>query len=145
LHRCERITQQRLIPGRVLGDAIIGEAQRLLLRRGEMPQHDHRHLGHAERGRGLEPPVPGYQHAVLIHQQRVGEAEGQHAGLDLLQLRRAMHAGIAGMRAQLHHRTQQDLRRHPGERHRAIRIWEWVQTMRPRVRTVRGMVCGLSG
>ena len=98
----------------------------------------------AERRRGLKPSVPRDQHAVLIDQQRVGESEGQHAGLDLLQLRGAVDASIAGVRPQLRHRTQQDLRRHPGERHRAIQIWERVQTMRPRLQTQRGMVCGLS-
>ena len=122
LHRGQRVTQQRLVPGRVLRDAIVGEAQRLLLRRGQVAQHDHRHLGHAERHRSLEPTVPRDQHAILIHQQRVGEPEGQHAGLDLLELLGAVDARVAGMRAQLRHRTQQDLRRHPGERHDAIRF-----------------------
>jgi hypothetical protein len=121
LRRGQRIAQQRLVPGRVLRDAVVGEPQRLLLRGGEMPQHDRRHLLDAERHRGLEPAVTGDQHAVLVDQQRVGEAEGQHAGLDLLDLRGGVHAGIAGMRAQLRHRAQQDLRCHPGERHRTIR------------------------
>ena len=122
LRRGERIAQQRLVPGRVLRDAVVGEPQRLLLRAGQMPERDRRHLLDAERHGGLEPAVAGDQHAGLVHQQRVGEAEGQHAGLDLLDLRGAMHARVAGVRAQLRHRAQQDLRRHPGERHRAIRF-----------------------
>ncbi|WP_353213170.1 hypothetical protein, partial [Rhodovarius sp.] len=64
--------------------------------------------------------MPGDQHAGLIHQQWVSEAESQHAGLDLLQLLGAMHAGVASMRAQLRNRAQNDLRRHPGKRHGAI-------------------------
>jgi hypothetical protein len=114
--RSQRIARQRPVPGRVLRDAMIREPLRLLLRGREMPQHDGRHLLDAERHRRFQPAVAGDQHARLVHQQRVGEAESQRAGLDLLQLFSAVHAGIAGMRA------RQDLRCHPGERHGSIRF-----------------------
>jgi hypothetical protein len=47
--------------------------------------------------------MAGNQHSRLVTQQLIGETEGQHAGLDLLDLRRAVRAGAAGMRTQLRH------------------------------------------
>ena len=64
LRQC--IAQQRLIPGRVLGNAVVGEPQGVPLRRRQVLQDDHRHLGDAERLRCLEPPMARDQHAVLV-------------------------------------------------------------------------------
>ena len=124
----QRIAQQRLIPGRVLRDAVVRQAQGVFLGRGEMPQHDHRHLGDAERHRGFEPPVAGDKLARFIHQQRVCEAERQHAGFDLLQLLSRVQPGVAGVRTQFRDRAQHDLCGHPWEGHQGIRAELGVQT-----------------
>ena len=113
----QSIMQQRLVPGGVLSDAIIGKAQRFLLRGCEMLQDDHRHLGDAERFRRRQAAMARDEHAILVHQQRVGEAEGLHAGHDLRELRRVVHARIAGMRAQRGNRAELDPLGHPGKRH----------------------------
>ena len=114
----QRIAQQRLVPGRVPGDPVVGKPQGVPLRRRQVLEHDHRHLGDAERLCRLEAAMPSDQHVVLVHQQRVGEPEGEHAGLDLLDLLGRVQSGIAGVRAQFPHRTQHDLRGHPWEGHR---------------------------
>jgi hypothetical protein len=44
--------QQRLIPTGIEGDSVVGDHQRALLRRTQVRQFDHRHLGHAEPARG---------------------------------------------------------------------------------------------
>jgi len=41
-----------------------------------------------------KPAMARDQHAILVHQQRVGEAEGLHAGHDPRELRRVMHARL---------------------------------------------------
>ena len=48
----QRIAKQRLVPGGVFCDAIISKPQRFLLRGCEVLQHNHRHLGDAERRGG---------------------------------------------------------------------------------------------
>lgn len=78
------------MPGGVLYDVIISNPQRFLLRGCEVAQHNHRHLGDAERFRCRKPAMARDQHTILVHQQRVGEAEGLHAGHDLRELRRVM-------------------------------------------------------
>jgi len=113
----QRVPQQRLVPGGVLCDAIIGKPQRFLLRGCEVPQHDHRYLGDAERFRRRQPAMACDQHAILVHQQRICEAEGLHAGHDLRELRFVMHTRIAGMRAQRGNRAELDPLGHPGKRH----------------------------
>jgi hypothetical protein len=107
----------RQVPGGVLYDAIISNPQRFLLRGCEVAQHNHRHLGDAERFRRRKPAMARDQSAILVHQQGVGEAEGLHAGHDLRELRRVMHARIAGMRAQRGNRAALDPLGHPGKRH----------------------------
>jgi hypothetical protein len=80
-------------------------------------QHNHRHLGDAERFRRRQSAMARDQHAIFVHQERVGEAKGLHAGHDLRELCRVMHARIAGMWAQRGNRAELDPLGHPGKRH----------------------------
>ena len=82
-----------------------------------MLQDDHRHLGDAERFRRRQAAMARDQHSILVDQQWIGEAEGLHAGHDLRELGRVMHARIAGMRAQRCNRAELDPLGHPGKRH----------------------------
>jgi hypothetical protein len=78
-------------------------------------QNNHWHLCDAERFRRRQTAMTGDKRAILVHQQRVSEAEGLHAGHDLRELRRVMHARIAVMRAQRCDRAELDPLGHPGK------------------------------
>ena len=81
---------------------------RPLLRLAEVLEPDHRHLGEPELPRREQPAVAGEDAAVLVDQDRVGPAELHHRRRDLIDLRLAVRARVALVRAQAVDRPQLD-------------------------------------
>ena len=90
------------VPASTLGELVVGEDQRPLLRRAEMRQLDHRHLGEPELARGQEPAMPGDDAVLAIDEQRRGEAELADRAGDQRHLRLRVGAGIAGVGDRAH-------------------------------------------
>ena len=100
--------QQRLAPARLQGELVVGDQVRPLLRLAEVLEPDHRHLGEPELARREQPAVAGQDPGVLVDQDRVGPAELDHRGRDLIDLRLAVRARVALVRAQAVDRPQLD-------------------------------------
>jgi hypothetical protein len=62
-------------------------------------------------------PIAISNETFAISAEGAWKPEGHHAGLDLFDLLGGVQPGIAGVRAQFPHRTQHNLRGHPGEGH----------------------------
>jgi hypothetical protein len=84
--------EQRVVPPRVECDAVVVDDQRTLLRRVQVRQFDHRHVGHAEPACGEQPAVAGDHAVVAIDQDRRGPAEFHDARGDLRDLRVAVRS-----------------------------------------------------
>jgi hypothetical protein len=65
-----------------------------------MLEPDHRHLGESELACREQPAVAGQDTGLLINQDRVGPAELDHRGRDLIHLRLAVRARVALVRTQ---------------------------------------------
>ena len=100
--------QQRVVPARLQGELVVCDQVRALLRLGEMLEPDHRHLGEAQLARREQPAVAGQDAGVLVDQDRVGPAELDHRGRDLIDLPLAVRARVALVRAQAVDRPQLD-------------------------------------
>lgn len=88
--------QHTHIPLRRFTDLVVGDTVRLGLFRRQIDL-DNRNLGHLELNRGLKPRMPGYDHAVLIDENRLIKAEGLDALLQRLN-RRLIRPGIPPIR-----------------------------------------------
>jgi hypothetical protein len=89
------LCKERLIPPAVQSKLIIRDHIRPLLRRRQMPEPDHRHLGQPQLPGRHQPAVPGEDAISLVDQDRVGEAELDHRGRDLRHLVGAMCPRVA--------------------------------------------------
>ena len=105
--------QHLVVPARVGRDLIVRDHQRAPLRRRQVRQHDHRHLGQSQLARGQHPAVAGNDHAVVADQHRVDETELGDRSRDLRHLLLGMGAGIARMRDQSLERPALDVGRKP--------------------------------
>ena len=102
------LRQQRVVPAGLQGELVVGDQVRPLLRLAEVLEPDHRHLGEPELARREQPAVAGEDAALLVDQDRVGPAELDHRGRDLIDLRLAVRARVALVRAQAVDRPQLD-------------------------------------
>ena len=102
------LSEQLLTPSRLQGECIVRDQVRPLLRLTEVLEPDHRHFVEPELPRRQQPPVPGQHAALLVHQHRVGPAELDHRGRDLIHLRLAVGARIALVRPQAVDRPELD-------------------------------------
>ena len=100
--------QQRVVPARLQGELVVGHQVRPLLRLAQVLEPDHRHLGEPELPRGEQPAVAGEDAALLVDQHRVGPAEFDHRGRDLIDLRVAVRARVTLVRAQAVDRPELD-------------------------------------
>ena len=91
--------QQRLVPARAQRELVVSEHICALLRVAHVRELDHRHLGEPELVGGKQPAVAGQHTTLLVHEHRVGPAEFDHRGRDLVDLRLAMGARVALVRA----------------------------------------------
>ncbi len=82
----ERLSQEAFIPGRVLGQLIVGDHERLGLSLGQVLQTDGGHLGPTQEGGGLNAPMAGDDPLLAVHQYGGVEAEGLNALGDLADL-----------------------------------------------------------
>jgi hypothetical protein len=73
-----------------------------------MLEADHRHLGEPELARRQQATVASEDAGVLVDQDRVGPAEFDHRRRDLVDLRVAVRARVALIRAQALNRPQLD-------------------------------------
>ena len=62
--------QQLVIPAGVLGDPVVGEAERPHLRLAQMLEPEHRHGVQLQLSDGQQPAVAADQHTAFIHQGR---------------------------------------------------------------------------
>jgi hypothetical protein len=92
--------QQRIIPARLQRELVVGDQIRPLLGLAQLVEPNHRHLGEPELARGEQPAVTGEDAALLVNQHRVRPPEFHHARRDLIDLRLAVRARIALVRAQ---------------------------------------------
>ena len=89
--------QQFLVPTGVERQTVVGNDVRALLRRRQVRQLDHRHVGQAQLACGRQTSVARDDTLDRIHQDRRGPAELGNAGGDLGDLRIAVRARIAGV------------------------------------------------
>ena len=109
LQRRQLGRQHLVVPAGVGRDLVVGDHQRAPLRRRQVRQHDHRHLGQPQLARGQHPAVAGNDHAVVADQHRVDEPELGDRSRDLRHLLLGMGAGIARVRDQSLERPALDL------------------------------------
>ena len=102
------LRQQRVVPAGLQGELVVGDQVRPLLRLAEVLEADHRHLGEPELARREQPAVASQDPGVLVDQDRVGPAELDHRGRDLIDLRLAVRARVALVRAQAVDRPELD-------------------------------------
>ena len=100
--------QQRVVPARLQGELVVGDQIRPLLRLAQVLEPDHRHLGQPELARREQPAMAGEDAALLVDQHRVGPAELDHRRRDLIDLRVAVRARVALVRAQAVDRPELD-------------------------------------
>jgi len=79
-----------------------------LLGLAQMLEPDHRHVGEPQLPCREQPAVAGQDAALLVDQDRVGPAELDHRGCDLVHLLVAVRARVALVRTQLVDRPQLD-------------------------------------
>ena len=96
------------LPARLQGELVVRDQVRPLLRLAQVLEPDHRHLGEPELARREQPAVAGEDAGVLVDQDRVGPAELDHRRRDLIDLRLAVRARVALVRAQAVDRPQLD-------------------------------------
>nr|WP_267459755.1 hypothetical protein [Xanthomonas euvesicatoria] len=101
--------QHRVVPTRVLGDAVVRDDQGAALRWRQVIQHDHRHDLQPEFLGGGQASVTSNDDAVAARQDRIGESELGDAGGDLRHLLLGVGARVAGVGQQLGCRPLLDL------------------------------------
>jgi hypothetical protein len=101
--------QHLAIPARLLGEPIVRQHVRPLLRLAEVRQLDHRHRGQPELARRHDSAVGGDDAVGGVDQHRVGEAELADRARDQRHLRLAVGAGVPRVRHQRLDRPVLDL------------------------------------
>ena len=89
--------EQLAIPAGPLGELVVGQNVRPLLRLGEVAELDDRHRGEAELARCQHPAVAGDDAVLAIDQNRVGEAELADRAGDQRHLRFAVGARVTSI------------------------------------------------
>lgn len=87
--------EQILIPARVERELVAGNHVGTPLRRGQMPEHHHRHGIDSEPACRQQPAVAGDYHAFGVDQDRIGPAELDDRGGDLRDLVVRVRSGVA--------------------------------------------------
>ena len=101
--------QDLIIPTSALGEPVIGDYQRAPLEFGQVREHNHRHLGHPKLARRQNPGMPGDDHVIGAHQDRVCPAKLPDGGRHLGDLLLGVGAGVARKRQQLGEPPEFDL------------------------------------
>ena len=78
--------QHRIVPPRVLGDAVVSNDQCAALRLSQVIKYDHRHDLQTELLGGSQAPVASNDDTVTACQDRIGKSELCNAGGDLCHL-----------------------------------------------------------
>src|SRR5262249_4294860 len=92
--------QQPVVPGRDLGQPVIGDHEGADLRWRQIIKANNRKLGHPERRRRLDTTMPGDYVELGIDQHRHIETKGLDALDDLPDLRPAVTPWVRGVRFQ---------------------------------------------
>jgi hypothetical protein len=105
---CQLLGEKRVVPAGLQRDLVVRDQIRSFLRLAEVLKADHRHLSEPELARRKQPAVASEDPGVLVDQDRVGPAELHHAHRDLIDLRFAVRARVALVRAQAVDRPKLD-------------------------------------
>ena len=92
----ELLGKQPVVPGRDLGQPIVGDHERASLRRRQMVEAYRRYLGNAHFPTGQHSAIAGNYLALSIDQDRNDEVEGFQAVADLANLLLLWCRGLAG-------------------------------------------------
>ncbi|GJD81227.1 hypothetical protein NBEOAGPD_4473 [Methylobacterium gregans] len=100
LQRLQLLGQHLLVPAGVQRDPVVGQHQRGALLLGQAGDPDARDAVEAEPARRGHAPVAGDDDAVVVREDRVGEAEALDRGRELRDLLVGMGARVAVVAAQ---------------------------------------------
>jgi hypothetical protein len=99
--RLELLAEQPVVPGRDLGQPIIGDRECAGLHWAQVIEAQRRHLGNANFTGGQHSPMASDDVAVTIDQDRDDEAKGLEAFANLPNLLPGMAPRVGGIRFQL--------------------------------------------